>query len=293
MSNMTLAELTTAYERRQIIDYTSNGISTQCRRHEMQQVSGPLYKGRETVKKGSEPQFNLFLVFAGIEKGLVYNRGMKHPEWYQVEDCMETLQQIGYDTLEHFLVAQEEAIQYDRHIGNAVIDFIRQFDPPRADRYAQYRLDRYARRAEESRQRLQKEKAEEEAEKARQTAEQAARRAMLLGWADGMSSFQFGRVMKVLEKKIRIEGTVMPWHQFARWAIQNGWLPYKKENATTRYEKNSKKSRTEYRLQKGGLYYKVSKTVFDFASYLAGKDPCCFSLAEEERPAAEPPDHRR
>ena len=254
MSNMTLAELTTAYERRQIIDYTSNGISTQCRRHEMQQVSGPLYKGRETVKKGSEPQFNLFLVFAGIEKGLVYNRGMKHPEWYQVEDCMETLQQIGYDTLEHFLVAQEEAIQHDRHIGNAVIDFIRQFDPPRADRYAQYRLDRYARRAEESRQRLQKEKAEEEAEKARQTAEQAARRAMLLGWADGMSSFQFGRVMKVLEKKIRIEGTVMPWHQFARWAIQNGWLPYKKENATTRYEKNSKKSRTEYRLQKGGLY---------------------------------------
>ncbi len=109
---MTLAELTTAYERRQIIDYTSNGISTQCRRHEMQQVSGPLYKGRETVKKGSEPQFNLFLVFAGIEKGLVYNRGMKHPEWYQVEDCMETLQQIGYDTLEHFLVAQEEAIQH-------------------------------------------------------------------------------------------------------------------------------------------------------------------------------------
>ncbi|WP_300346044.1 hypothetical protein [uncultured Oscillibacter sp.] len=140
MSNMTLAELTTAYERRQIIDYTSNGISTQCRRHEMQQVSGPLYKGRETVKKGSEPQFNLFLVFAGIEKGLVYNRGMKHPEWYQVEDCMETLQQIGYDTLEHFLVAQEEAIQHDRHIGNAVIDFIRQFDPPRADRYAQYPL---------------------------------------------------------------------------------------------------------------------------------------------------------
>lgn len=296
MSSMTLAELTTAYERRQIIDYASDGISTQCRRHEMQHVEGPLYKGRERAKKGGEPQFKLFLVFDGIEKGLVYDGGMRHPEWYRIEDCMETLQRIGYDTLDHFLAAQEESIRRDRHIGSAIIEFVRQFDPMRADRYAQYRLDRYARKAEEARQRQLEDEAKEEAKKAKREAELAAERAKLLGWADEMISFQFGRIMTVLGKQVRVEGTVMPWYQFAQWALQNGWTPHKEENVTSWYgskwDRKESRPRTEYRLQKGSSYYKVSKTVFDFASYLAGKGFCNSSLPESGSTVTESPDHK-
>lgn len=292
---MTLAELTTAYERRQIIEYDSNGISTRCRRYEMQHVEGPLYKGRAYAKKSGDPQFKLFLVFDGIEKGLVYAQGLKHLEWFRVESCMETLRRIGYDTLDHYLASLEEDILYDRPIGNAIIEFVRQFDASRADRYAQYRLDRYARKAEESQQRRLEAEAEEEAEKAKRQSEQEMRRAKLLGWADGMNDFQFGRVMKHLEKKVRIEGTVMTWYQFAQWAVQNGWLPCKEENVTTWYGSkwNPKQSqpRTEYQLKKGNIYYKVSKTVFDFASYLVGKGQLDSAPGEGEKAVLKSPDH--
>ena len=164
---MTLAELTTPFQRHSIIDYKADGITVCYRRCWMQHMDGPLYKGKEHINRHGESEFNLFVVYDGIEQGLLYGRRIRHPEWYTVEKCRDRLRRCGYDTLEHYLAGMEERIQKGRFVGNADIAFIRQFDSPLADRYAQHRREYYARKEAEERRWAEAAKAEKEAEQAR------------------------------------------------------------------------------------------------------------------------------
>lgn len=260
---MTLAELTAPFQKRQIIDYAADGKTPRCRWYEMQHITGPLYKGREKMNQYGEAEFDLFLLYKGVEKGLLYARRIRNPERYTLEKMQDSLQQSGYDTLEHLLENMESRIQSDRFVGNAMIEFVRQFDPPRAERYAQHRLAFYARREEEDRQRALAFQAEAEAKRAQREAERKAERAKLHGWADGMSGLRFGQVMAVLNKQIRVNGKVMPKYEFVLWALGNGWMPETAENG---------KARMEYRLRSGDVYYKVTKTEHDYAVYLVHAD---------------------
>ena len=60
--------------------------------------------------------------------------------------------------------------------------------------------------------------------------------------------------------------------QFVISCVRDGWEPRKDEGVTTwcgsRWEPRKSKPKTVYSLAKDGLCYKVSKTEYDFASYL-------------------------
>lgn len=266
---MTLAELTTPFQRHPIIDYKADGITVYCRRRWMQHIDGPLYKSKEHINRHGESEFSLFVVYGGIEQGLLYGRRIRHPEWYTVEKCRDGLRRCGYDTLEHYLAGMEERIQEGRFVGNADIAFIRQFDSPLADRYAQHRKEYYARREAEERRWAEAAKAEKEAERARLEAARKAERTKLHGWADGMSVLRFGKVMAFLNKQIRVEGAVMCRYEFVLWAVQNGWVPVQREIIGPK----SGKPQVEYRLQKEREFYPVRKTEFDYALYLFSQSP--------------------
>lgn len=146
-----------------------------------------------------------------------------------------------------------------KFIGNAEIEFIRQFDAAAADRLAGYRRDYYARLEERERRERLERQAEEDAEKARRQAELEAARAAYLGWADGMAPMRFGRARAVLEKTVRHEGRTMPVRDFVVSLVKGGWKPVKLED----------RPRAEYLLARDDLGYRVSKTEYDFAAYLS------------------------
>lgn len=272
---MLLTELTTPFQQHPIIDYKADGITVYCRRRRMQRIDGPLYKSKEHINRHGESEFNLFVVYDGIEQGLLYGRRIRHPEWYTVEKCRDGLQQCGYDTLEHYLAGMERRIQEGRFVGNADIAFIRQFDSPLADRYAQHRKEYYARREAEERRWAEAAKAEKEAEQARLEAARKTERDKLRGWADDMSALRFGKVMAFLNKQVLVEGNAMHRHEFVLWAVQNGWIPVQRESIGAR----SGRSQKEYRLQRERVFYPVTKTEFDYALYLSSQSP--ESLAAE------------
>ena len=120
---------------------------------------------------------DLYLFFEGGKDGLLYQYSMKHLEQYTPEKMMEEIERVGYDTLEHFLTTFDQSVVEGKFIGAAVIEFVRQFDTERGNRYAQHRLD-YIARQEEKHRRLAAERAEKAAQKEaqRKAAEQEAER---------------------------------------------------------------------------------------------------------------------
>ena len=148
---------------------------------------------------------------------------------------MEEIERVGYDTLEHFLTTFDQSVVEGKFIGAAVIEFVRQFDTERGNRYAQHRLD-YIARQEEKHRRLAAERAEKATQKEaqRKAAEQAAR-AKYLGWADQMTAMRFGKVSSVLDVLIRVDGKVMTKREFVISRMKDGWTPTKKEGVVSYY----------------------------------------------------------
>ena len=83
-------------------------------------------------------------------------------------------------------------MKQNQFIGNVQIEFIRQFDPAAADRYAGYREAFSARRKEQEREKDLARQAEEDAQRAKEQAELAAKKAKYLGWVDDMTPLRFG-----------------------------------------------------------------------------------------------------
>lgn len=65
----------------------------------------------------------------------------------------------------------------------------------------------------------------------------------------------------------------MTKREFVISRMKDGWTPTKKEGVVSyygsRWDVKESKPRTEYRLAKENLTYRISKTEFNFASYLA------------------------
>lgn len=269
----TLEQLDTPYERRRVIEYGVDGNKVVRHWHDVQHIAGPLYKSKEEKNKYGEQEMDLYLFFEGGKEGLLYQYSMRHLEQYTPEKMMEEIERVGYDTLEHFLTTFDQSVVEGKFIGAAVIEFVRQFDTERGNRYAQHRLD-YIARQEEKHRRLAAERAEKAAQKEaqRKAAEQAAR-AKYLGWADQMTAMRFGKVSSVLDVLIRVDGKVMTKREFVISRMKDGWTPTKKEGVVSyygsRWDVKESKPRTEYRLAKENLTYRISKTEFNFASYLA------------------------
>lgn len=236
---MTLENLSTPFERRRVIEYGKDGIKAVRHWYEVQRVEGPLYKERERESnRQGEMEFNLFLFFPNVPDGILYARGIRNPERYSVKQVMENLAKTGNDTLEHLVASLDARASQGRFIGNADIEFIRQFDPERADRYAQYRLDCYARHEEEQRKdRMERQKKEAE-EKAARQAELVEKRAKYLGWADDMTPMRFGQISAFLEKRVRVDGAVMTKREFIISSVKNGWMPINSKKQSSTVEAN-------------------------------------------------------
>lgn len=269
---MTLAELNTPFERHRIIHYGKDGNKVVRHWYEMQNIIGPLYKSRETKNEYGEVEFDVFLLFHDVHDGLIFERRMKHPEWYTIEKYAERMKEHRCDTLENFLTSLDKDMERSIYIGNAIVEFTRQVDTARADRYAQYRAQRLAAQAQKHRARQEQREAEQRAKEERRRAELEAERAKLLGWADSMTAMQFGRVQSVLDTRIRMDGKVVTKREFIIDLVQDGWMPERKDNVVTyygsRWNRKESKPRTEYQMCKDNLCYTVSKTEHDFAVYL-------------------------
>jgi len=270
---MTLAELSTPFEKHRIIQFAADGNTPVRHWYEMQRIVGSLYRGRDIEDEYDGTVCNLFLVFDGVKDGLFFRRRPIQPALYTVEQCAEVLAKNDYDTLDGFLASLDRYIEQSYYIDKVQIEFARQVDGKRAERYARHRarlVEEQKREEQEERDRL---KAEQLKEEQRRKAEADAERAKLLGWADKMTPMRYGRVKAHLDVLINQDGEVMTRRDFVISRVADGWLPKQWDvEVTPRYEDvwntEQRKTKTEYGLCKDNICYEVSKTEHDFAVYL-------------------------
>lgn len=268
---MTLNNLMTPFERRRVIGYGKDGNKVVRHWYEMQHVIGSLYKSKDFPNDRGELEFKLFVFFDDKHDGLQFE-WMSHPERYTVEQVADTMHRCKVDSMTHMYLELNDRMEQDKFIGNAQIEFIRQFDPAAADRYAQHREDFYARRAEQARAKALARQAEEDAKRAKVQAELAAEKAQYLGWADNMTPLRFGQISVLMDTSIRVDGKITTRREFIIKSVKDGWVPQKKDDVTSWYKRGGEfkesSPRTEYKLYKEGFVYKISKTEYDFAVYL-------------------------
>lgn len=268
---MTLDKITTPFERRRVIEYGKDGNKVVHHWYEVQQVDGAIYKTRNFPDENGAPQFKLCIFFEGIQNGLRW-QWMAHPDRYSVEQIMDAAKRDCVDSMATLLADLFGRIEAGKFIGNSQIEFVRQFDPTAADRFAKHRENYYAKKKEDERRRRQEREAEEAAEKARQQAELKVVKAKYFGWADTMSPLRFGKVDAVLGSLVRCGGKVMTRREFVIQAVKDGWMPERENGVTSWYgskwEPKQSKPKTEYLLVKENSSYKVSKTEFDFATHI-------------------------
>lgn len=272
---MTLANLSTPFERRRIIEYGADGCKVVRHWYNVQHVSGSLYKGEETDAEYGQKLFNLYIIFPETDTGLLYQK-MGHSDWYTVEQMLAAAVRDHVDTAEHMIADLNGCMRRNQFIGNALIEFVRQFDPERAECYAKYREDFCARKAAKDREKALARQAEEDAEKARQQAELEKAKAKYLGWADGMTPMRFGKISVTMDTLIRVDGALMTKRDFIISKIKEGWIPMKDEGVTSWYgskwERKESKPRTEYKLYQAPYAYKITKTEYEFAQYLVDRN---------------------
>lgn len=259
---MHITELTTPYVKRKIIEYGSGrNYNTPVRHwHEVQQVAGSLYKGRETEGPYGEQECDLYLLYDGVPEGIRYMRRRRIRKEDTPEYLLGLLQTEGRASLSDYLNDLEQDMENSRWVGLADIEFVKQFDESMAQRMSIYREGRLEQR-EQIRQKLESERlAEKAADDEKRRQEKQAQRDAFLGWADDMSDLRFGQVRKVMGRKGHLNGTVMTRREFVFRLLREGRIP-----TCARREKT-----TEYRLYDSvnQNWYIVTKTEHDFAKYL-------------------------
>lgn len=278
---MKLTDLTAPYERRRVIEYGSNGSSTVRRWRMVRQVAGALYMTEPMADEWGDLRYNLYIFYPDIPDGGIYRRDMKIPEYYEPEKLLQGLKEMDAETPEGFIRMTNRVMEAGNFIGNAVIEFVRQWDPERADVYAKYREEFYEREREQERagqeQREAEDAAARAAEKLRRDEEEAAARALYLGWADAYVPMRFWKIHKAMEALIRTDGVTRTKRDFVIEYMKQGFVPEQKDGVTSWYKRDGEwqesKPRTEYYLSGPEFGYKISKTEFEFAKYIQEHPP--------------------
>lgn len=273
---MMLTELNTPLERRRYIEYGMDGNKVVHHWCKVQHVTGSLYKSENIQSEQNGLKCKLFIFFPDVDSGM-FLQVLEHAERVTVEELGVNLKKLMLDSVVNMISALNSRMEKNYFIGNAQIEFVRQFDPAAAEHYARYRLAYLTRKKEAVRQEALAEQERQAAKEAERLAEIEAEKAQYLGWADKMTALRFGKVKSQMEKQELFDGKVMSRRDFIIQSVKDGWLPEKTENVTTwygsRWEPKESKPKTVYTLNKGGFCYKLSKTEFDFAEFLVGKVP--------------------
>lgn len=286
---MKLNELTTSYEKRRVIEFGTTGNKAVCHYVNVRQVRGVLWMSEPQKDDCGDERFNLYLFYLGIPDGALYRMGLLYPSFYDSKNLYDGIVESGLDTFEQFTAYCDARMKNGQFINNAVIAFVRQWNPERAAVYAKYREDFYAKKHEQERIEAEKRRAQEEAAEAEamriRDEQDAKERAKYHGYADSMTAMRFGKFKASMEKLIRTtEYGIQTYRDFVESLLRDGWIPKKCENVVTTYgskwNPKESKPRTEYRIAKESLSYKVSKSEYDYATYLM-EHPECFQKKEE------------
>lgn len=264
---MTLDKLITPFERRRVIEYGKYGNKVVRHWYEVQQVDGAIYKTRDFPDEWGTPQFKLCIFFDDIQDGLCW-QWMSQPDRWTVDEMRNSAKRYSVDSIHAILADMSSRMEGGRFVGNAEIEFVRQFDQTAAERFSKYKLDCCARMEEQQRQERLARQAEEAAERTRKRTEEEAIKSKYFGWADTMIPLRFGKARAKLDGFIRSDGKLYQLRDFIVSLVKDGWEPVKKDDVVTWYRGQRSKPKTEHRLSKDGYSYKVSKTEYDFAVYL-------------------------
>lgn len=146
---MRLHDLDTPLKRHGIMHYGSDGNKVVRHNYDMRPISGVLYKGEaETDEYGAEV-YDIFVVYPNVRYGLLYLKKLRDREDRTTEQMEAWLDESGMGTLDGFLENLDEKMKAGKFIGFLEIEFVRQFDTECAERYASYRMEYKARKAEQ------------------------------------------------------------------------------------------------------------------------------------------------
>lgn len=159
---MRLHDLDTPFERHGIMHYGADGNKVVHHNYDMQHIGGVLYKGAEEKTEYGETAYDIFIVFPNARYGFLYLKKLRDREDRTTEQMEAWLDESGMGTLEGFLENLDEKMKAGKFIGQLEIEFVRQFDAERADRYAAYRQEYRARREEQA-ERVRRQREEENA----------------------------------------------------------------------------------------------------------------------------------
>ena len=269
---MKILELNGPLRNKRMIEYGVDGNKVVRHWREVRHAIGNIWISEPENDEWGRPHVDTFLVFPEGD-GLMTNRYLSGLDWREVEDTFAE----HYTTLDELYELWDKRVGEGRWIGNAQIEFVRQFDPARADRYAEARRLYIEKREAAERERLARIEAEEAAEREKKLAEEKVAREVYHGWADKMTALQFGRVDNTLSKMVLDNERLMTKREWVESKVAEGWKPDKKEGVTTWYGSKwnvkESKPKTEYRMIHEGEreYYIVNKTEYDYATFLAAK----------------------
>jgi len=268
---MTLDQIETPFERRRAIRYGKDGNKAVRHWYNVRPVGGSIYMGEPMDDKHGMKYFDLFVFFPNVKDGL-YLTCMVDPSRHTQEEVMESVGNRTVENKDAFTSDLDKRIEQGAFIGNADIEFVRQWDYSKSVVYAEYRKARLIEMESKQRQRRMEQEVEDAKEKAAEAARLQAERAKYLGWSDTMSPMRFGKADAVLGSLVRSDGKLMTRREFVISAVKAGWMPEKKDGVTSwygsRWNRKESKPRTEYRLVKEKFSYKVTKTEFYFATYI-------------------------
>jgi len=250
-----MKNLNTKYEKRHVIEYGQDGVSVVLGLHDMQNVTGPVYKSRPIVR-GGEVVCHLYLFFDGGKNGVCFERNLDHIEQYTVNNIAESLRRSKMDTLDAYMEMLDETVKKGVCLGEDTVQFVRQFDEERGELYEKARAEYYARQIAKRMKRIDSRR---EADLKRRLAVQKdedARRERNSKWEKRMMEERLTDPR--LNDLTCINGRVMKWREFLIQAVSGGWKPVAIKN----------NGGTAYRLEKADMAYRIPGYGYRYAKTL-------------------------
>ena len=261
---MKFNELNTPFCKIPMLTYGCDGKKAVRHYVEVQPITNTIYKSRTEMVNRDYEQCRIYVVFPDCPVGLDLG-ALSFLEERYVEEFKQDSIRNGLDTSRNFLEAIDRQVEKGGFIGNPLIEFVRHFDPNRAEAYAKLRRERQDALKQQKMESEKKRLMEKEEEEIRLKQEKEKKRAALLGWGDTMTELQLGRVLAILLKVYRYPDGVQTSLEHTIHCISDGYHPEIRNKAGKRLQK-------EYRLvlpqENYVLSFPITKTEYEFASYL-------------------------
>lgn len=164
---MELRELTSPYEKRNVITYKRDNTTATVKRIPLQHIAGPAYRDADRKDKCNQCYCHIYVYFDALQIGVDIG-GVVYPGLRSVDTILDSVKKQMLETPEMIVAGMDRAVDEGRFISNAWIEFARYAAPDRVEAYQKARLDHIAereRREPEHRAALMAEEAQKRYEK--------------------------------------------------------------------------------------------------------------------------------